>query len=1075
MVREYTQADMGELTFYSNAAGGGYQYGVEGIRNKPWSDTRYIYDSVGQLRAMQVQPQAATIYFYDDQGNRTGELLGDGSLTEWRYDASGRLLETVRYSGRLDYAQLVASGDLTVSAGVSVATVTHNDWLSAVSDGFTLSVAVAAMVNDTGGDYNANEDRHAYYAYDDAGRLRYVAEQVFGGGPKHDDTAVTETRYNAAGEVIAEIRYATAYADIVSVPSLSDFDAFAASSADPMLDRETTYAYDAQGRLARMRDAEGYVTEYAYNALDQVIRESRYATALGAIDSVPQAHADDQHVYTLYNAIGQQVGQIDGEGYLQAWTYRNGLGGDGLLERVTRYEHRLVASSYAVDDTALAVLTLDDLLITGDADDTGSLSLDQVLAGDQQYELYGYNDLNERIWSLDQSGVFTEWAYDIYGRLVSTARGREDSDNNEVLDATDDASQRRVLSEQTHDELGRVNRVYDGLALASSLDLGTSYAYGESGLLLSMTERWSEGGVVQSSTTVYYYDDAGRERFSVNALGHVRETVYNAFGEVTDTLDYATPLAALEDASGEVLVGGVLDAALAAHLSAVAGHANDRHERIEYQKSGLVNRMSDAANTPVWNQRWAYDALGNTSQQFTYGEIYQSRESYEYDRRGLGISSARGISHDVDDHVPYRGAAYDAFGRVTRREDAHGHATVYSYDKTGRVLSVTDPLLHSSHTTWDGYGRVLTRTDQSGVVTTYQYDDVARTMTESLTLGEGHTITTITAFNHHEEVTRVEVMQADGSGLLQVTEYDYDANGNVVATRALDRDGSTVLWEEDATYDARNLLIQQTDARGVETHYQYDAISRQTRVTADAADGGLQLGTSTTYDHSSRTMTQIDAGGIETVTHYDHNGRVKQVVVDPNGEALLREYDYTRDGQLKAEHYGSVGNVLSTITYSYVEYGRLRSISGDGQHAYYTYDENDNLIKRTDGRGHATHYVYDARNELRYTIDPLGYVTETRYDDNGRVSDTLRYRDAVLSEHGLNTSLVEVEAWLSGNAVSSHTAYDYDAAGRLVMTTEDPGGLNQSVVNRYDANGNVIARVDAGGYVTRHVFDAVGS
>ncbi|MGC3999995.1 MAG: RHS repeat protein [Anaeromyxobacter sp.] len=51
------------------------------------------------------------------------------------------------------------------------------------------------------------------------------------------------------------------------------------------------------------------------------------------------------------------------------------------------------------------------------------------------------------------------------------------------------------------------------------------------------------------------------------------------------------------------------------------------------------------------------------------------------------------------------------------------------------------------------------------------------------------------------------------------------------------------------------------------------------------------------------------------------------------------------------------------------------------------------------------------------------------------------------------------------------TQYTYDVAGRRVSTMVDSGGLNLVESYTYDRNGNVVARTDARGNVTRFAYD----
>ena len=100
------------------------------------------------------------------------------------------------------------------------------------------------------------------------------------------------------------------------------------SSSD---DRLTRNFYDADGKLRGTLDAEGYLVEYKYVAAGQLSETIGYATptdptkrisgTLAQLIATTPTSLDDIHSFALYNAKGQVIGVVDGEGYLTETVY----------------------------------------------------------------------------------------------------------------------------------------------------------------------------------------------------------------------------------------------------------------------------------------------------------------------------------------------------------------------------------------------------------------------------------------------------------------------------------------------------------------------------------------------------------------------------------------------------------------------------------------------------------------------------------------------------------------------------------------------------------------------------------
>ncbi|MCB1713814.1 MAG: hypothetical protein KDK05_01635, partial [Candidatus Competibacteraceae bacterium] len=187
----------------------------------------------------------------------------------------------------------------------------------------------------------------------------------------------------------------------------------------------------------------------------------------------------------------------------------------------------------------------------------------------------------------------------------------------------------------------------------------------------------------------------------------------------------------------------------------------------------------------------------------------------------------------------------------------------------------------------------------------------------------------------------------------------------------------------------------------------------------------------------------------------------------------------------------------------YDSLGRLQDLIGNnGQHTRLTYDDNGNLVTRTDGYNTAlartTTQNYDALDRLIQVVDPYnGAAKPTVYDYNSldqltQVTDpeglSTRYGLNVLGDqHTLtspDTGITNVLFDAAGNRIQQTdargvtVAYDYDALGRITLIDYTDNSLDVSYSYDDTSAGNVgIGRLtsmtDASG-TTRYFYDRRG-
>ncbi|MDQ0086111.1 YD repeat-containing protein [Variovorax boronicumulans] len=803
------------------------------------------------------------------------------------------------------------------------------------------------------------------------------------------------------------------------------------ASLGVLQDRTVTELYNRDGRLQGTLDAEGYLTEYKYNAAGELVQTIRYANRAGDFASVsarlaavaiarasynlsglrPGTNSSaDINSYNLYDAQGRLVGQVDGEGYLTETTYDL----RGNVTQTKRYANKAGAVS--------AASTLASIRPAVDA------AQDQTVT-------QTWSGANQLLTRTNAEGTITQFAYDSVGQLVETT----------TAVGTADAR----TSRQRYDLQGRLIGELDGrgtaaVALTDPLALwaanGLTHAYDAAGRRTSTTD-------ANGHRTLFFYDPIGRLRYTVNALGEVTESRYSAQGQLAEEVVYGTRVNVAT--LGATTPGGLNLATLASQLAALADATKDTHVLHSYNATGTRASTTDALGSIT---SYSYNAFREaTGNSHALKSGYFVTDTASYDRRGLQTKSVS----DATTLAISRRQTYDAFGRVVERFDGNNNRSLVAYDRLGRVVTTVDALGGSHGASYDAFDRVLTQRDALNNTTSYSYNQANRSIT--VTTPEGLVVTTMhTRQGQTQSVT-------DGRG--NVTTYNYDKSGNLLqSSAALD---ATTTVVSRATYDKTGLKLTSIDANGVATNFTYDAANRLLTRTLDPT--GLNLSTSYAYDAKGQAVSVTDPRGVVTSIEFDLAGQTVRNVVDPTGLRLTTSYTHDTTGQVLTVTDAN-GNVTR---YTYDGAGRRikEQVDPAGLNLTrsYEYDAADNVTRAIDANGNATRYAYDASNRLVFTLDALGNLSKQEYDAEGRVIRRTSYA-VPIDTTGLGSAptIAQIQAKVvvsTGSDVVESRRYDRD--GRLSFIVDGTGAVVQYI---YDKGNNVIEtrayanRIDLAGW-----------
>lgn len=851
------------------------------------------------------------------------------------------------------------------------------------------------------------------FGYDKLGRVTWAVDA---------ENYVEIYKHDAFGQQTSLARYATP----IGAGLTPDVNAPAYGTPS-----ETQFVYDNRGQVTKITDAEGYFESFAYDAYGRRVSHTDKSSSAAKVAGGTTTYTYDKCGLLLSETL--PIASTTSGGTVQAANVTNTYAYDARGNRITRIEAQGLPeqrrTDYTYDKLGRLIQTESDNVsgltinsstkavsavsgkptetITYDANGNVIATVDAAGAKN----VFFYDQLNRKVAAINALGAYTAYEYDANGN-VTRVQAFDSTVTQPATGGT--AAQAPALPGGTYRETtftyDSQNRVLTSnvLGVTTGQGSGSAWISGEGAITTSYQYDY-QGNVVQltdpnGNTLWSYYDKLGRKVAQVDAGNYLTRWTLDAEGHVTEERRYATAVAAPTST---------------ATPPAGTNNAADRITQYTYDRNG--NRLSEAR----LNVQYHNGSGGYSTGTATIGYLYN----------GLGQVTRR--TEATGDQTNY---TYDAGGRLTREVKAQGAAD-YFYDGTGNLARHVQAAVNGTQARITTYsygagGRLASMTDAAGYVHSYFYDVAGRMVLESYIRANSAGTTVTEAVGHRfdalgRDLGQAYYVQSGGNWNLQASadasSLEYNAHGEVT------RIGINGLWQQESKYDAAGRVWASNTGDGVWKYFGYDKNGNQTLSVTSA---GTSLAGLASIGAAYGQIGSATVNG--TITFY--NARNQAITVKEEGRQL------TGSGSTElttSRTYNAFGEVASetapnggVTTFTYNTLGKAITVQRP-QVSITTETGTTQTVAPTDtyyhdlsGRltGHR-----DANNNLtRYTLlAGSGYggaqalVSQEIHADGGTVT-------RLYNAHGDATQVTD--------EVGLVTSMGYDNLGRLTQVN-NPGGL----------------------------------
>ncbi|WP_131764366.1 RHS repeat protein [Legionella drozanskii] len=1108
--------------------------------------TSYSYDENGNLISETDANNNTRHFIYDAKNQCRFQIDARGVVTEHIYDANGNEYQTLIYANRISALKSYTEKELRL-----VLKPADNDQyqfrLFDIEGRVTLSFD--AQGYGTSYDYDGNGNllhlsrfaavkslgelkkgvfelskeeralaRHRYFAYNGLNQLVYQLDEK---------NYLTEYSYNASGQMISKIKFAT---NLALESAHYSLDLLRKNIQTSPFDQCSRYAYDQAGRLSYQLSANGIANAYFYDGVGNTIASLQYATRF-ALDSKSdwekQLSTCDQDRLThfVFDAAGREVYRISPEGRV----LERGYDALGNVTSEIAHGERLTVATY--DEQGLRkVLKQDeqDRITIFNYDVIGRLTT--KLDAKKQATHFAYDNNGNVLTKTEANAAQWTYFYDEANHLIETrspstammslkagqwvselrsliTRHTYDSFGNVIATVCDPDRLNQIIQYRYDNNNRKIQTIYPNVSVNIASNQASALRQEQAQTLVEEQQYNAYGEVIASKDRAgnwryNAYDKKGQLLYSLNAQGAVTGFSYDAVGNLLSKKRYANTLS---------WSTGIDDAETFAKSLQLSTY--DREEHYSYD---LDNRLVETTQKAVHSYNAAtkhYETLTPTTRTRynAFGEVIElsvkrneidwAKTNYYYDNDGLKQASldaehylttySYGSFGELTDELQYANRAneWDESHVGIPDNSTKDRHVVFGYDELGRLTSKT--LKQAS------YQQLINESNQyttvaSDLTTYYNYDALGNLTATTDALG-------LTSYCYYDALGQLIAKVGPAtSGGRAATTYSYDPLGQLVeVTRfaqgaAFANKDSYVLNESSvadvsthAIYDNQGRLLAEIDGLNHAVYYSYDANGQKVR--------------------SWQQLTQIDGSQrlIDKRYAYDKEGHLLQTgTFKNNGLLMTEDAVYNVFGEMTAK--GIDGNLTTHIDYDFL--GRIWRSNTQGYYQIFVYDLIDHLTQIVSSTNVFSAEYGDLGVDLsqerfneteRFTNEQWHFNLQRQnnsYDGLGRCLNQTKEFTLTATKLGEEVHLEtisqqqSVDRW--GNVLSHTSArgfethYEYNAFDQVVKQElpevvafdekMQAQTLKPIVYYAYDALGRAIAMTDANGHTVAKILDAEG-
>lgn len=448
-------------------------------------------------------------------------------------------------------------------------------------------------------------------------------------------------------------------------------------------------------------------------------------------------------------------------------------------------------------------------------------------------------------------------------------------------------------------------------------------------------------------------------------------------------------------------------------------------------------------------------------------------------------------------------AQYDQCGSLRKAWDAKGNQSQVEYSGT---YEFAYPTLNTSADP-DGGGPLTT------LITSTEYDFSTGLVTATIDANQQRT-----TFSYNDPLTRLKqvVRATDDAPVKNQTSYDYnDAARKITVTSDLNIFNDNVLKTE-TLYDGLGRTVETRTYEGASNYIvvqqQYDTLGRIFKVSNPFRNIGTPDWTTTGFDALGRVISLTTPDNAVLSTAYSGNkvlvtdqalkqrmsqtdvlGRLTDVWEIKAADTATEAITFPGHSEVTAGYrtryaYDALDNLLSVSqqlgttgttqsrNFIYDSLKRVTSATNpESGTILYLYDDNSNLLVRTDARGVSTHITYDAVNRpVRRWYNGSSSSSATLNNDPALPAGVGASFEVNYSYDAAGVSKSKGRLTTVTSNASSYSYSGYDALGRVLGGTQATDGQSYTMSYSYDLAGNIKSQSYPSGRVVASEYDAAG-